>query len=276
MRIGRFLSVVVLSLTACVVAPPQPAIAGGSTCPGLQNEDQNNFGYYNSASTSIFGDRANIEWANPDLCGDDTTGSGFSVAWDMVTASSSYMGYGSDSRADAWAQVGYGQFASHSEFPGLSHSSWYFSQFTKTCKLNVSCGSASQVVTSFWGTPDGASEDYVNAYYVSCGCIVMRANGHEVDRTTYNPMGLWASAWTAEFAEETNDPSTDAPGTSSDVVTMHTLYKCGSDNSGCSFISSVTPAPNFVSRYHQDTFKPDNSDYGTVGLHFWTSPLTYP
>jgi len=252
------------SVTAMLgLSAPQPAQAAINPCGTTGHWFA---GATSAPLTSIFGAEGLVEYNNPDLCGDDTTGSGFSSAWVMVTA----LGAGSTSPArQGWAQIGYGQFGAAS---GYRQGRLIFSQWTDQCVSDGTCLVAGHTETDYGPAPSGGSTTYQvwKENSGGSGHIYMAYNfGAPLGETGYNPTGHWDPKWQTQFLGEVHQLQSDIPGTVSDVTTMANLGYYDSTTYLHYFTGGLTGTSG--NRYHRDVY--DQGD-GTRGVNIWTDPLS--
>ena len=93
--------VAVLAAAAALLGVPATSVAAGSTCTGTPNSLF--AGLAGPYSEEKYGSQGDIEFSNPDLCGNDVGGPGDSLAWVMIYTDDT------SGRQD-YAQVGWGQF----------------------------------------------------------------------------------------------------------------------------------------------------------------------
>jgi len=232
--------------------------------PGTCNLSGNYLATANSGySTNIRGARARIEYNNPDLCGDDSTGEGVSVAWSMVSARSD-----SDlnnTNKQGWAQTGYGQFAANSGFePSGLH---VFAQYKIECKSTGTCTGDTVNTQIGGGIPSPGT--YANELRSSDDRIHMSVNGTDLLVTDYDPTGSWDEGWRGQFAGEVLDPKSNVPGTDTDRTTFDYLYYLHPSGS-LNFFGSITALTPNYSRHHVRVY---NAGVGGKGVDVWTSPL---
>lgn len=258
---ARSVAACLMAVAATVsLAPPATAAYACST--------RSNYlaGATSAFNSTVFGARARIEYNNPDLCGNDSTGPSFSVAWSMVTAGSATS---SSPSRDGWAQAGFGQFGSGAGFgdSGLH----VFSQYTLKCKNTGTCGSTNPYITTFGGTVS-TTHYYENYVRASDGRIRMGVDGTVLDVTNYDPSGDWDPDYAGQFAGETGHAASDVPGTSSDPTSFDYVQKYNS-NGSISFFSNISRVTSTAARHKSAEFSPGS---GGQGLNIWTSPLTGP
>lgn len=254
-------AVAATSLGALATAPA--AEAAGSTCPIVGT--QTNYGVLGAYATTTAGARARIEYNNPDLCGSDSTGSGLSTAWTMVTASTAVAG-----GSQGWAQSGYLQLGSGASSDGSS-GIHYFYQYTKACKLRGNCAAGDAgVSTKLFGTPQSGTSFYSDFLRISDHRIHMYAAGVDLGIVGYDTDGDWDHAWSAQNGVETLNREDDVPGVASDVTSFDYLQRY-LGNESISFLSNTTTAqPPGSSRYKLANTSPAG---GGVGFNAWTDPL---
>lgn len=234
----------------CTSAPKMSYFAGNTT----------------AFSTSIWGASARIEYNNPNLCGDDGTNSdGLSMAWSMVHAHSA-----NGHNYEAWAQSGYGQGGPANNY--WPHQIWQFSQYRRQCAVvSNSCGGASTLITKFiYTNPDPKNPwIYTSRWRTDIdNRIYMYANGVMIDKTDYNPAGVWSSKWQGQYFGETKELSSDIVGTAADVTAMdHVRWV---DSSQVFHFANLTGSSTDSYRYHATTFSPSS---GGTGIHIWTDPI---
>ena len=257
-KASAFAALFVVTAALATFSPSQAATACGT--PG-------NFfaGGGAAASSAVRGSSARIEYNNPDLCGNDTTGGSFSVAWAMVTAPS--LTFPTNSAAQGWAQTGYGQFAHDSG--SLNEGIHPFAQYSLACRSTLSC--LGDTVDTYLA-PGGVTslQTYSNVWESANGHVHMRVGSTQLLETYYNPVGLWKPEWRGEFAGEVGHAQSDVPGVSSDITTFDYLKKF--DAAGASsFYSSVSMYTPTSSRHHVSSYAPAG---GGPGLKIWTAPLS--
>lgn len=244
-------------------------LVAGTQCSD-QSESNYLIGYTTPKNVNIFGSRADIEFANPNLCSSDTNGGSSSVAWVMVQAHSAT--YPSNTAADGYAQVGYGQFA-QSAADGNAIGIATFSQWTKKCLATLSC-TGSKIVTHYMRTnPPSGSQTYRVYRNGSDGLIKMYAGASGVaDVANYDPTGDWEPEWQATFSGETLDESTDMVGVASDHVKFDGLQRY--NGGGWTNLTSFTPVNAGPGRYHKTIINGSDSAGHYFGI--WTDPLPWP
>lgn len=255
MSCRKFAVAATVAILTSLVSPSPPALAAG-TCG---NKSNFHVGYVTSYSASVYGSSADIEFNNPDLCGSDDTGGSASLVWAMVTAKSA--SYPNNSDANGYAQVGYGQFGDNQNFIAT------FSQWTKKCKATLSCGSAAKVETVFDGTnPSGVWRYRVQYEGEGDNHLHMRAEGQELDETSFDPIGDWQVSWQNQFMGETLHVATDVPGTSADKTAFTVLKNQHTSNS-----SSWTDVDSLTGISGPDRYK--REIFGALDFRIWTQPL---
>lgn len=247
-------------LASLLCAPPASAArACGPTQYGFA-------GAQSAFATSVFGARAQIEYNNPDLCGSDADGSGFSTAWSMVDAWSADDPDHNHSDWIGYAQAGY--YQAGGSVAGYSTGIWEWSQYSSKCVSHGTCGTDAKFHNSYYGHPSG-THMYANYRSSSDGHVHMTVDGNQIDETNYDPTGDWAAAWQGEFYGEVHDWGTDIPGTDGDRTTLNYLQKYES-NGNINFFSSVTGTTTANTRYHRDVF---DAAVGGKAVNVWTDPL---
>lgn len=262
MRSKIRLGLLLAGLVLVWVSLPGTSVAAGSSCSNGGNWFA---GYDTNYSNSRWGSRATIEYNNPDLCGNDTSGPSASTAWVMISGPSQQVGQ------DDYAQSGYGQFADGStqSSPGF-HT---FVQWTSACFHTHSCGSNLSRHTMFEPAPTGASV-YRVSYRGGPGDdqhFHMYRDGGYIDETNYNPVTVWTGTWRNSFEGEALHAATDVVGTADDPTRFTGVSNQNGANPTWTTISnsSLDPSTPSTTRYHKEKYAP--SDF-----RIWTNPLTYP
>ena len=268
MRVRRGIAILLtgttlLSLSAWSVvaaAPAQAALA----CPNPNPSNITLVGAQSGFSLSYWGARAYIDYRDPDLCGTDSTSSGVSVVWSMITEN-----------GNSFAQAGYGQFGPASYY-GTTYrinGIYAFDEWTYACYETNSCGAGSPLF-SFSAFPMTFSSSspyaYTAKYVTDDDRIHMYANGTYLDETSYDPTTIWQGSWQGEFFGETHDTASDIVGT---ATTKTNLGQIGWSNEAGTFSPfaslSGTIAGAGSPRYHTDKYT-DGS--GNPADLIWTDP----
>jgi hypothetical protein len=237
-------------LLLTTVAIPE-AHAAGSTCSFRSN-------YFTGAVSphlvAIYGAQAKIEYMNPDLCGDDSTGPSTSTAWAMVTAGGGY------------AQAGYGQFAAASGYTPAGIGT--FAQYTLKCAFTGTCTGSTFKTKIDPATPTGTLT--YDAYRSNSAAVLrMRVSGTVLLDSGYDPFGVWPSQWQAQYEGEVTHPESDVPGIFSNHVNFTGIKTLNS--SGTFDIYTGTLITNTSSaRLHSGLWNPGD---GGQGVYIYTDPL---
>lgn len=242
------------SLECCfaLLAIPSHASAAAGTC----GVDANWFdGYGVPAKASRYGVSAQIEFQNPDLCGNDETGGSFSGVWTMITAAS--VSHPSSDAARGYAQAGYLQLADKvGDGPCTCISQ--FSQYTKKCQAALSCTGNPLVTHYDYDNPAGFWTYQVS--FGSDGVLHMLSHGAELDSMDYSTSGVWSPDWEGQFSGETGNKESDMVGSTSDKANFLNLQTQASDRSwGAVAAKNMTSLVPTDIHYYQE--KSSNADF---------------
>jgi hypothetical protein len=166
---------------------------------------------------------------------------------------------------DGYAQVGYGQFA----YDSLDIAT--FTQSTRKCKSDGSCGSGLKADTSFDLTNPGPNFTY-RVWRAADGFVHMEAGDTGITAvTTYDPIGDWESQWQSTFAGETSHTASDVPGTANDRTLLDNIRRYNQQAEWIP-LTSFIGINDFPSRYNKSALSLTS---GTSYYHFtiWTYPL---
>lgn len=206
----------IVGLASTVVTPSAHAAFG---CPATKGNFFDGFVSTPGGSTAIRGVAANITYRNPDLCGSDSSDSGFSAAWTMLKA------YSDNSYATGpvrnWAQSGYVQTADNTAFSGTG-ATYTFEQYTSQCyswNFQVAeCQTPEHIAAAYHTSlqddpdPSTATTWEYKSVQLSNGHIGMYVNGTKFLETNYDPAGDWSTSWQAQYCGETQHTEDDMPG----------------------------------------------------------------
>jgi len=223
--------------SALLALPLQGRASAAGSCEGFS------YGFTGAASNyqvGIYGSRSSIEYRNPDLCGSDANGDGFSTVWSMVTAYSADDPNHAHFGWSGYAQAGYYQAGGGTA--GYKAGIWEWSQYSLRCVSHNNC-SGTTFHNAYGPHPydeQTGSVYYSERYLSSDTHIHMNAAGTQLDETNYNPTGDWASDWQSQFYGETHDHGTDVVGTTSDKATLDYLAKYTNGVGAYSYLNNVT------------------------------------
>ncbi len=262
-RSGRLVPLLAGLALGSAVLVPGPASAAQSPCPSTAG---NYFATYTSSSSTsgVVGSRAKLEYANPDLCGNDTTDSGISAAWLM------YQGTG----LNQFAQVGYGQWGDASSYypdqPGLT----YFAQYGAACAVHGTCTSADDPFPTWFSftNPIAGTQIYtVDTDASNSNHVRMAIDGTTYFSTGYDPAGDWSTGRRTSYGGETQQLESDVPGTAAQKVSVYFLQRRVA--SGWGYYPTAVAlyqADVNSNRYHAIPFTPADG----AGFKIYTDPLS--
>lgn len=225
-------------------------------------------GRHGVASTATYGARARIEYNNPDLCGSDATGPGFSSAWSMITADSvDPTNYGQRN----YAQAGYVQIGG--AYPGAPAGIFTFAQYTRKCYAHGNCAGDQDDFNTFgqsvWRAAPTGTAMYAVTLRSSDDRIHLYSGNTELLEVGYDVTDDWVAAWEPQFFGETKHSADDMPGTTADVTSFDYLQRYLADGS-VAFLSNPLNSSVPHVRYHRQNTNPG---VGGTGFNLWTDPL---